>query len=99
MIFACTKLSLLTALLQPSLLQPLHYADVELADVEAVDVLAVKVYHVGVGDAAQAFVGQEVLFRAPLEGLFADEAVIIPVEMLDEVIAHVEREFAAGRMV
>jgi len=46
---------------QPSLFQPLDHADIEFAYVKAVNVLAVKVDHVGMGDAAKTFVGQEVV--------------------------------------
>ena len=85
--------------LQPPFFQILNEADVEFADVEAVDVLTVEVDHVGVGDAAQAFVGQKMVFGAPLEGVLADETVVEAVEMLDEMIAHVERELAAGSVI
>ena len=84
---------------ESSLLQAVHYIDVEFADVEAVDVFTVKVDHVGMGDAAEAFVCEEVVFGTPLEGFFADEAVVETVEMLDEVVAHVERELAARGVV
>ena len=85
--------------LKSSLLQSVDYVDVELADVEAVDVLAVEVDHVGVGDASKTFVREEVVFGSPLEGLFADEAVVEAVEVFDEVVAHVERELAARGVI
>ena len=47
------------------------------------------------GDAAVALgVDEEMVVPAPLEGGFADEAVVGAVEMPDEVVAHVERELA-----
>ena len=51
------------------------------------------------GDAAEAGVGEEVIIRTPLEGFFADKAVVEAVEMLDEVVAHVEREPAVYGVV
>ena len=88
-----------TAPLQSSLLQSLNKTYVEFSDVEAVDVLAVQVDHVGMGDSAETAVGQEVVIRTPLEGFFADKAVVVAVKMLYEVIAHVQREPAVYGVV
>ena len=52
------------------------------------------------GDATVALgVDEEVVVLAPLEGGFTDEAVVGAVEMSDQVVAHIERELAAGRGV
>ena len=79
-----------TRMIQPdsesSLFQVGHEGYIELSDIKAFEILPVQIDDISVRDAPAALYGEEGEFLTPGEGLFADQTVVCPVEIFDEVI-------------